>query len=316
MQGYAPVTRPMDGLLDKLTLAIPVYNDARYLPETIESCIGQAGRVMLYDNASTDGSSELCQAAAEQYASVTHHRQPENVGALENFKQPLFACTTDYFGWVGSHDLLGPGYGPVLVRALEARPDATLACGVIQHIDEEGEPLRRTESDWLTAERQKTPLDGIELLAHRLRDCFIFHGVHRTPAIRQAWFDEPCLGSDRIALFREIAIGPFLYMPSVTFHARDFPNTRDSRQDRERRSKTLGSEAAKPLKKSNFVRNRQLMLTALENSSDDASLTQALRIVGKVERRHHARKRYQRLRYVQVVGGLLAAAVLVFLALT
>lgn len=302
----------MDPILQKLTIAIPVYNDAKYLAETIESCIGQAYRIIIYDNASTDGCMEICREAAERHKSVIHHRQCENVGAIENFKQPLFECGTEYFAWVGSHDLLAADYSLKLIRALEANPDSPLACGVIQHIDEQGNALKRTESSFLSPERQQTPLDRIELLARSLRDCFIFHGVHRTKALQEAWFDEPCLGIDRITMFREIATGPFTYVPSATFMARDFPTTRDSKQDRERRSKTLGSSKDKPLKKSNFVRNQQLMLIALQNSHDDASLSHALRIVKKIERRHHARKKYQRRLWYTLAGILAGVAILYY----
>ncbi|MEM6496505.1 MAG: hypothetical protein AAF709_07255, partial [Pseudomonadota bacterium] len=168
-----------------------------------------------------------------------------------------------------------------------------------------GSFLKKTESKWLSPDRQESPLDRVELLAHRLRDCFIFHGIHRTSVIQQAWFNEHCLGSDRIILFREIAMGPFCYVPDTTFFARDFPNTRDHKQDRERRSASLVHTNQQPLKKSNFVRNRQLMLTALELSSDDESLSQALRIIGKIERRHHARKKYQRRRWYWLIAAIL-----------
>jgi glycosyltransferase involved in cell wall biosynthesis len=85
----------MSSTIEKLTIAIPIYNEGRFLRDSIESCIGQAGRIILYDNASTDGSSEICNEYASTYSEIEHIRQKENIGAFENFKAPLFDCTTE-----------------------------------------------------------------------------------------------------------------------------------------------------------------------------------------------------------------------------
>ena len=100
----------MHSLLEKLTIAIPVFNDAKYIGATLQSCINEAAKIVIYDNCSTDGTSDICAELARKYPHVTHIRHPENVGAFENFKRGLAGCQTEYFCWIGSHDLLAPGY--------------------------------------------------------------------------------------------------------------------------------------------------------------------------------------------------------------
>ena len=139
----------MHDLLKKLTIAIPVYNDAAYIRLAVESCVGQAGRVVIYDNCSTDGTSDICAELAAEHATVEHVRHPENIGAFENFKRSLFDCQTEYFSWVGSHDLLEAGYAFRLLETMEKDPAIALAAGTIVHVDEEGKRTGQIgKSNW------------------------------------------------------------------------------------------------------------------------------------------------------------------------
>lgn len=304
----------MDPLLSKLTLAIPIYNEARYLRQAVESCLGQASRIMLYDNASTDGSGKICAEYAAAHHEVTHIRRVENIGAFENFKAPLFECETEYFCWIGGHDMIAPGYTLALLRELESDPGIALAAATIQHIDEEGNHRKlRTCSTFLDAKTQHQPLDRLEALAKHLRDCFIFHGIYRAGMLREAWFDTPCLGFDRITLFRVGALGRIAYVPDALILGRDFPKERDSKQDRERRSVIIGRQADKPLAKSNFTRNHEMMLTVMGQATDDATLTRALDIVGTINRRQHQRRRYQRRRQLVVLSALIVLGLFAYL---
>jgi glycosyltransferase involved in cell wall biosynthesis len=293
----------MDTLLQKLTLAIPIYNEGAYLRKTIESCLGQAGVIILYDNASTDGSSEICaEFAAAHPGAVLHVRREQNIGAFDNFKAPLTDCKTEYFCWIGGHDLIAPGYTLHLVRRHESDPGIALAAGTIQHIDEQGaERNKPTRSTFLETGRESQPLDRLDALVRHLRDCFIFHGVYRTETLRSAWFDQPCLGFDRILLFRVAALGRLAYVPEAVIYGRDFVKDRDSKKDRERRSEVIGRHK---IAKTNFTRNQQLVLTCLGQATDDATLTQALDIVERIRRRHHERRKYQRRRLKLAVAGL------------
>lgn len=305
----------MDPLLRKLTLAIPVYNEGRFLREAIGSCLGQAGSIVLCDNASDDGSGEICAEFAANHAEVTHIRRERNIGAFNNFKEPLFDCRTPYFCWIGGHDRIEKDYTLHLIRHLESDPALGLAAGTIQHMDEEGRMLKKpTRSTFLDSAQDSVPLDRIEALARSLRDCFVFHGVHRTEVLREAWHDRPCLGIDRIILFRVAARARTAYVPAAHLYARDFPATRKAKEDRRRRSEVLGE--GKPIDKTNFERNITLVRTSLDLAHDDASLSSAFRIIDKIRRRHHERRRYRKIHFTRIAGALALLILLLILALT
>jgi len=301
-------------MLEKLVIAIPIHNEGRYLRETVESCVGQAGRIILCDNASDDGSSEICAELAAKHPVVEHLKQEKNVGAFLNFKVPLFMCDTEYFCWIGGHDRIDKDYTLHLLRHLEENPEIGFAAGTIQHIDEEGRELNRpVRSEFLNSAADSGPLDRVEALAWHLRDCFIFHAVHRTALLREAWHEKACLGIDRITLFRMVAIAKAAYVPEAVLYARDFPATRNTKEDSKRRSEVLAEGG--PVAKSNFERNLMLVRTTLDLAHDDASLSHAFRIIGKIRSRHHERRRFRKIIMLKIACGIVLLLLLVILAI-
>lgn len=299
--------------IDKLTIAVPVYNDADYIRQSVESCIGQAGRIVLYDNASTDGTSDICAELAAQYDNVFHVRHAENIGAHENMRFALDACETEYFALIGSHDLLEKDYSPPLLAALEKDSTLSLAVGTIQHIDEKGKLLKtRTDHDWVNALYPLPPLSRLETFVAKLRDCFMIYGIFRTAHLHAAWFDEPCLGFDRIVLTRTMAMGKIIYVPEPVFYARDFDNVRDVTKQHERRSLIL---AKSPVAKDNFLRNKTIAETVLAEAKTMNDLTQAFRILDKLNRRLQNRRYFQRQRLKKIIGSAALAAIILILAL-
>lgn len=292
--------------VQQLSVIIPLYNDAQYIKDTVLSCVEEAGGIFIYDNASTDGSSEICAELARQYPHVHHIRHDHNIGAFENMHKAVQDCTTPYISFVGSHDQLTPGYGSALIKTLEENPNLLLACGTIQHIDETGHALAlRTEANWINDTQQMSPLDRVGVFVRKLRDCFLFYGVYRTQALKDAWTHLPVLGFDRIMITRIAARGAIAYVPTATFLARDFPKTRNSKEDRQRRADILTKS---PVSKSNFHRNHEIAKTVLSLAGNDAELSKAFSILTSLNRRLHNRRRFQRYRLAIVGAALLLIA--------
>lgn len=300
----------MSDLLEKLTIAIPVYNDAAYIRQTAESCVGQAGRIILYDNASDDGTADICAAMASEYASITHIRHLKNIGAHENMRFALDDCKTEFFALLGSHDLLEKNYSLPLLQTLAADETLSLAIGTIQHIDEKGNMLgRRTRHDWVNSLQNRPPLDRLETFITKLRDCFMIYGVFRTADLRRAWFNEPCLGFDRIVLTRTMALGKIAYVPEPVFYARDFDNIIDIKKQKERRSTILAQHM---VAKDNFLRNKTLAEIVMAEAKNMEELTQAFRILDKLNKRLHSKRQF---RLKKIILGVLLAIMIIALAI-
>jgi glycosyltransferase involved in cell wall biosynthesis len=104
------VTRFADTLV---SIGLPVRNGAQTLEAVVRSVLAQDhGRLELVisDNASTDGTEELCRALAQSDSRIVYCRQPRDVGILKNFVHTMQVAQGTFFRWVGDDDWLAPSY--------------------------------------------------------------------------------------------------------------------------------------------------------------------------------------------------------------
>ena len=98
----------------KITVIVPVYNVAAYLPQCIESVLSQDYKnleVILIDDGSTDESGMICDRYARQDSRV-HTIHQKNGGAAAAKNTGLRSATGEYLSFVDSDDFLEPGaYG-------------------------------------------------------------------------------------------------------------------------------------------------------------------------------------------------------------
>jgi glycosyltransferase involved in cell wall biosynthesis len=203
-----------------VTIGIPVFNEARFLKATLESAMLQKTHLLVYDNASTDGSDQIIQEMIHSHPSAHYVRQEYNKGGFENMRALLEACPTPYFMWLGGHDVLSSNYISVLEKILDENPEATLAYAPVFYRDEQDEPQSsydRWPQDQL---KDPDPLERVFALIERLEDCSLLHGLFRTDALRRSWFGDPCLGFDHVLLCRVIAQGPFIFTPNTSYARR------------------------------------------------------------------------------------------------
>ncbi len=73
--------------------------------------------LVISDNASTDGTEELCRDLARADRRIVYYRQAENVGLLNNFIHAIRLANGTFFRWVGDDDWLAPR---CVSRSLEA----------------------------------------------------------------------------------------------------------------------------------------------------------------------------------------------------
>jgi glycosyltransferase involved in cell wall biosynthesis len=112
-------------LKSKVTIGIPVYNEARYIREALDSAIIQGAVVIVSDNASTDETRNICKEY-ENKGLITYYRHAENQGATKNSIFLAEMATTPYFMYLGGHDILADGYVATLFTILEDHPDYSL----------------------------------------------------------------------------------------------------------------------------------------------------------------------------------------------
>ena len=119
-----------------ISVVIPVYNVAEYLPQCLESVCGQTYReleILLVDDGSADRSGEICDewALKDDRIKVIHKK---NGGVSSARNEGLKAASGPLIGFVDSDDWLEPGMYGKLAEALGKTPGADMAvCGFMDY---------------------------------------------------------------------------------------------------------------------------------------------------------------------------------------
>ncbi|MFC5833678.1 glycosyltransferase family 2 protein [Nonomuraea insulae] len=106
-----------------VSIALPVRNGAERLEQVVKSVLAQDYghlELVISDNASTDGTEELCRDLANDDPRIVYHRHPHNVGLLNNFMHAARVSRGAYVRWIGDDDRLDPACLSRAVAAFDA----------------------------------------------------------------------------------------------------------------------------------------------------------------------------------------------------
>lgn len=157
-----------------VTIGLPVFNDRQFLELALQSLLDQTHsdfELIVSDDASTDGSRELCLEFAARDSRIRYIRQPVNLGISRNMKFLLQQAGGKYFMWAGDDDLWHPKYVETLVGALQKEPDLVSVVTPAIFVDEEGnrvstEPVRKSDYSG------RTPFKRLQKLVTIFDDVF------------------------------------------------------------------------------------------------------------------------------------------------
>ncbi len=211
----------------KITIAIPVYNGMPYLEEAIDSVFAQSlgdWELLLADNASDDGTEELCRKTAARDERVRYFRHSANMGAAANFNFCVHHAKAPFFKWAASDDICGPDWALDSVNALEeAGEDAVLAFCHVHWIDDQGGGIEQYGAGlpWSAgAPHERLASLLADPVDSHLFKCSPICGVTRLSALRDTELIGPFGGSDKVTLVELALRGRWVEIPEVHFHRR------------------------------------------------------------------------------------------------
>jgi glycosyltransferase involved in cell wall biosynthesis len=153
----------------RVTVAIPTYNRAAMLAESIDSVLAQTYgdfRLVVADNASTDETREVVAAYVDDRR-VEYLRRPENLGLLGNFQDCLQRLTGEYSLILCDDDLLRPTFLEETVAALDAQPAAGIAHTAFAVLDED-RGVVEARTDWTYGLAGDTTEAGSDFIAESM----------------------------------------------------------------------------------------------------------------------------------------------------
>ncbi len=221
----------------KVSIGLPIYNGERYLAEAIESVLTQTFtdfELVICDNASADGTRDICESYAARDRRVRYFRNRVNIGGFPNHNRVFAMCSGDYFGWTSDDDVRAPGHVAACVAGLDSDPGVTLCYTLSGRIDEHGDPLPTTEPDLRVT--SPDPVTRFTDLIHRSYSLEPIYGLMRTSVLRKTPLEAPYADSDRVLLADLGLRGRFLRIDEELFYRREHPmrsvNVYPSRADR------------------------------------------------------------------------------------
>jgi len=219
-----------------VSVGIPVYNEAKFLDETLASLLAQDyARIefIISDNASTDETPEICARAASTDPRIRLLRSETNEGSTANFQRCLDAAKGELFLWAGGHDLWSSNMISSCVAALQAVPGAVVAVPQSRWIDASSQPFGDEAS--ILDTRGMEPLARLFTLLWA--NMHPIYGVIRTEALRKAGLIPNFPGADLVLLSKLILQGEFVPAFSAIWSRRQ-TRAQETHEERQRRYKS------------------------------------------------------------------------------
>ena len=207
-----------------VTVVIPSYNHARFLPACLDSIQAQTFEdwsLVLIDDGSKDESVELARSYAGEDPRIRVEVNPQNLGTYGTEQRGLDLTESELVAVMNSDDLWAPGKLEAQVRALRARPETPFCYVLGWMVDDAGREIAGEDvhRDWPREEVQ----EALPYLLYENR--ILASGVlFRREGLR---FETTCRYSgDWVALLERAYAGPAACVPErLTFWRQHDHNT-------------------------------------------------------------------------------------------
>ena len=205
----------------RLTIGLPVYNGEDFLAESLESLLGQTYEnfeLLISDNASTDGTADICQRYARQDSRIRYVRQPVNIGLARNESFLMRQATGELFKLAAHDDLYARDLMKRCVEALDERPEVVVAHCWEARVNQQGAVVEAMAYT-VGADRPSAPERFRSMLFDGWDD--YTYGVMRTSVLQRTHLTGSHHMADRSINVELCLHGPFYLVPDWLFFRRE-----------------------------------------------------------------------------------------------
>jgi len=204
-----------------VSVGLPVRDGADYLPQALESLLGQNFgdfELIISDNASQDETPQICSDFAARDPRIRLHRFAENVGAARNYNQVFHLARGEFFKWAAHDDVCLPSFLERCLEAFSRAPGTVLvyprselinAAGTVTGLDVSGLSLSHTR-----------PHVRLRSFFQKVRLANPVFGLIRSNALRQTRLIDAYVSSDIVLLAELLMLGEFHEVGEILFRRR------------------------------------------------------------------------------------------------
>jgi len=222
----------------KVSIAVPAYNCERYIAQSLESLLGQSYgdfELVISDNASTDGTEEICRSFAARDPRVRYVRRDTNIGGPGNFRFVFSLCRGQYHKWSTADDYWDTRFLERAVAVLDKRPDVVLCYPKTRLIDGNGAILSDYEDNLDL--QSDSPRVRFNDLYRRIGLCNAHLGLIRREAMVRTRLIAAEFNSDTNFLAELSLYGKFSLLPEYWFFRRMHEQSSSWNRDSEERQR-------------------------------------------------------------------------------
>lgn len=142
----------------KLSVVIPVFNQEKFISDTLNSVVAQKTNfpfeILIGDDTSSDQTRKILAEYAEKYAFIKVFYNTKNLGPNLNIVNLLNHAQGEYIAHLDGDDLMLPGKLQKQVRLLDQHPEYSICAHAMSVINEKGKkrPFRYSASQTYTRE--------------------------------------------------------------------------------------------------------------------------------------------------------------------
>jgi glycosyltransferase involved in cell wall biosynthesis len=196
-----------------VSIGMPIYNESKYISETIESVLNQEFRdfqLIISDNASTDNTLSICQKYAAQDSRIRIIQNDTNIGASDNFKKVFEESNSQYFVWMAGHDLWHSQFLSKCIDGLDQNSSVVLYYPKSICIDDTDQNLGVIGRGIDT--RGLDPVSRFQVVLWGMGYGSPIYGLLRSSALKQVTLGTKTVGPDNILLNELSLLGDLAYL--------------------------------------------------------------------------------------------------------
>lgn len=210
-----------------ICLAMPLYNQTKFLVEALRSLLSQTYsdyRLLIVDDSTESEPGEIVKRFALKDKRIIYIKNDFRKGMVENWKACFYhAEPVDYFAWVSDHDVWHPNWLESMVVILNANSNAVLVypkTGLFAATDGQRITMKRSQSfstDGLTdAQRVAAVCKDADYFGKKV------YGLFRSDALRKAGVFRRVLFPDIVLLHELSLFGDFKQVDAELMYMRKF----------------------------------------------------------------------------------------------